>query len=102
MDVFKFVAFVGITHGKDISDAIFLRIGKACKATPNIFEAFHCWLLVIWRVKLGVVSIPKLPLRRFFFRATQPGEKRRTIADTCRQGKTMKTLATNINRLLQL
>ena len=25
-----------------------------------------------------------------------------TMADTCSQGKTIKTLATNINRLLQL
>ena len=51
-------------------------------------------------------SIPKLlpvtSFRRFFFRPTHPGNKRHTVADTYRQGKTIKTLATNINRFIQL
>ena len=55
---------------------------------------------------LGVAFIPKLAretsFRRFFFRCTHPGKKRRTVADTCKQDKTIKTLATNINRSLQL
>ena len=44
-------------------------------------------------------SVPKLPsetsFRRFFFRPTHPGKKRRTVADTFRQDKRIKTLATN-------
>ena len=40
--------------------------------------------------------------QRFFFRTTHPGKKCCTMADTCRQGQTIKTLATNINKLLQL
>ena len=49
---------------------------------------------------------PKLPremsLRHLFFRPAHPGKKCRTVADTSRQGKSIKTLATHINRLLQL
>ena len=62
----------------------------------NIIEVLH----------LGVASIPKLPremsFRSFFFRPTHPGKKRRTAADTCRQSKTIKILATNKDGLLQL
>ena len=36
------------------------------------------------------------------FRTIDSGKNDCTIADTCRQGKTMKTLATKIKRLLQL
>ena len=63
-----------------------------------------CGLMVF--VKLGVAFIPKLPretwFQRSFFRPTHPGKKRRAVADTCRQGKTIKALATDRYRLLQL
>ena len=50
-----------------------------------------------------MLSTPKFPretsFRRFFFRPTHPGKKRRTVADTCRQGKKIKALAANINTI---
>ena len=52
----------------------------------------------------GMAFIPKLlretSFRRFFFRPTHPGKKRHSVAETCRQSTTIKTLATNINKLL--
>ena len=55
-----------------------------------------------------MASIPKLPREMsfqqvfFFFFQTHPGKKGHTVVDTCRQRKTIKTLATDINTLLQL
>ena len=89
-------------HTKQIEITFWLRgyLHENCFAG----RIMVCFVQVCFH--LGVASIPKLPretlFRRFFVRPTHPVKKQCTVADTCRLGKTIKSLATNINRLLQL
>ena len=92
------------------SIAIKLRAFSLHKSFPIPWDKNWCQNIILnlwltssdWNLGQVYLGLPQeTSFRRFFFRPTHPSKKGRNVVDTCRQGKTIKTLATNINRFLQ-
>ena len=69
---------------------------------PELIKTHYNWLISIEPESGNYLIEPDMMAMMNKIRQTYPGKKGRTVADTCRQRKTIKTLATDINTLLQL